>query len=109
MSNTFSKMNLKKFLSTQLSICMSNQEKPIPGCIRAIICKTLNHFGFLDEIVIFVKIITFSLICFFYLVSKPAPYWEGKAVVNGEFKDLKLTDFKGMSMKWYISIFFIRD
>jgi len=31
------------------------------------------------------------------LVSKPSPYWEGKAVVDGEFKDLKLTDFKGMS------------
>ena len=31
----------------------------------------------------------------FNLVSKPAPYWEGKAVVDGEFKDIKLTDYKG--------------
>jgi len=28
-------------------------------------------------------------------VSKPAPHWEGTAVVNGEFKELKITDFKG--------------
>ena len=29
-------------------------------------------------------------------VSKPAPDWNGTAVVNGEFKELKLADFKGM-------------
>lgn len=44
----------------------------------------------------------FDIFCYLYLVSKSAPYWEGKAVVNGEFKDLKLTDFKGMSMNCYI-------
>ena len=32
---------------------------------------------------------------FFFLVSKPAPHWEGTAVVKGEFKELKLSDFKG--------------
>ena len=32
---------------------------------------------------------------FFTAVSKPAPQWEGTAVVNGEFKELKLSDFKG--------------
>ena len=31
------------------------------------------------------------------LVSKPAPFWEGTAVVNGEFKSLNITDFLG---KW---------
>ena len=28
-------------------------------------------------------------------VSKPAPYWEGTAVVDGEFKSLNITDFLG--------------
>ena len=28
-------------------------------------------------------------------VSKPAPHWEGTAVVKGEFKELKLSDFTG--------------
>ena len=31
----------------------------------------------------------------FCTVSKPAPHWEGTVVVNGEFKELKITDFKG--------------
>ena len=34
------------------------------------------------------------LICY-CTVSKPAPHWEGTAVVNGKFKELKLEDFKG--------------
>ncbi|KAH7947262.1 hypothetical protein HPB52_009003 [Rhipicephalus sanguineus] len=28
-------------------------------------------------------------------ISKPAPYFSGTAVVNGEFKELKLSDYKG--------------
>ena len=28
------------------------------------------------------------------LISKPAPHWEGTAVINGEMKELKLTDYK---------------
>merc|ERR1712141_319995 len=40
------------------------------------------------------------------LISQPAPYWEGKAVVNGEFKDLKLSDFKG---KYLVFFFYPLD
>jgi peroxiredoxin (alkyl hydroperoxide reductase subunit C) len=29
-----------------------------------------------------------------YLVSKPAPSFEGSAVINGEFKEIRLSDFK---------------
>ncbi|XP_067951445.1 peroxiredoxin-2-like [Watersipora subatra] len=36
------------------------------------------------------------------LISKPAPDFEGTAVVNGEFKDVKLADFKGK----YLVLFF---
>uniref|UniRef100_A0A1B6C7F6 thioredoxin-dependent peroxiredoxin n=1 Tax=Clastoptera arizonana TaxID=38151 RepID=A0A1B6C7F6_9HEMI len=36
------------------------------------------------------------------LISKPAPYWEGTAVINGELKELKLSDYKGK----YIVFFF---
>jgi len=42
----------------------------------------------------------FSNLSLFHLVSKPAPEWEGNAVVNGEFKELKLSDFLG---KWNCS------
>ncbi|KAG7274372.1 hypothetical protein CRUP_028693 [Coryphaenoides rupestris] len=28
-------------------------------------------------------------------ISKPSPHWEGTAVINGEFKELKLTDYRG--------------
>ena len=34
------------------------------------------------------------LLCF-VLVGKPAPDWNGTAVVNGEFVELRLADFKG--------------
>jgi hypothetical protein len=35
------------------------------------------------------------------LISKPAPHWEGTAVVNGELKELKLTDFKGKYLVFF--------
>lgn len=35
-------------------------------------------------------------------VSKPAPDWESTAVVNGEFKELKLKDYLGK----YVVFFF---
>lgn len=36
------------------------------------------------------------------LVSKPAPAWESTAVVNGEFVQLKLSDYLGK----YVVFFF---
>lgn len=44
----------------------------------------------------------FMLMTFSTSVSKPAPNWEGTAVINGEFKELKLSDFKGK----YVVFFF---
>ncbi|EMP25650.1 Peroxiredoxin-4 [Chelonia mydas] len=41
-----------------------------------------------------------------FLVSKPAPYWEGTAVINGEFKELKLTDYQG---KYLVFFFYPLD
>ena len=35
-------------------------------------------------------------------VTKPAPHFEGQAVVNGDFKQLSLPDFKGK----YLVLFF---
>ena len=35
-------------------------------------------------------------------ISKPAPAWSGKAVVDGEFKDVKLSDYLGK----YVVFFF---
>ncbi|XP_009996798.1 PREDICTED: peroxiredoxin-4 [Chaetura pelagica] len=40
------------------------------------------------------------------IVSKPAPYWEGTAVINGEFKELKLTDYEG---KYLVFFFYPLD
>merc|ERR1712179_196768 len=40
------------------------------------------------------------------MISKPAPHWEGTAVVNGSFKELKLTDFKG---KYLVFFFYPLD
>ena len=39
-------------------------------------------------------------------ISKPAPYWEGTAVVNGEFKSLNITDFLG---KYLVFFFYPMD
>ncbi|XP_069745686.1 peroxiredoxin-4 isoform X4 [Narcine bancroftii] len=39
-------------------------------------------------------------------VSKPAPDWEGTAVINGEFKELKLKDFRG---KYLVFFFYPLD
>lgn len=39
-------------------------------------------------------------------ISKPAPYFTGTAVVNGEFKELKLSDFKG---KYLVFFFYPLD
>ncbi|KAI4459172.1 thioredoxin peroxidase [Holotrichia oblita] len=40
------------------------------------------------------------------VISKPAPYWESTAVVNGEFKTLKSTDFLG---KYLVFFFYPLD
>ena len=36
------------------------------------------------------------------VIQKPAPNFQGTAVVNGDFKDIKLSDFKGK----YLVLFF---
>ena len=35
-------------------------------------------------------------------IQKPAPEFKGTAVVNGQFKDIKLSDYKGK----YVVLFF---
>lgn len=42
----------------------------------------------------------------FILVSKPAPFFEGISVVNGEFKEIRLTDFKD---KYLVLLFYPLD
>jgi peroxiredoxin (alkyl hydroperoxide reductase subunit C) len=42
----------------------------------------------------------------FLSVSKPAPDWEGSAVINGEFKQLKLSDYRG---KYLVLLFYPLD
>ncbi|KAG5843679.1 peroxiredoxin-4 [Anguilla rostrata] len=39
-------------------------------------------------------------------ISKPAPHWEGTAVINGEFKELKLSDYRG---KYLVFFFYPLD
>lgn len=40
------------------------------------------------------------------LVSKPAPPFEGIAVINGEFKEIRLSDFKD---KYLVLLFYPLD
>ena len=47
-----------------------------------------------------------SLSVTFHAVSKPAPNFEGTAVVNGEFKELKLSDYKG---RYLVLVFYPLD
>ena len=42
----------------------------------------------------------------FLSVSKPAPDWEGNAVIQGEFKQLKLSDYSG---KYLVLLFYPLD
>merc|ERR1719244_2327969 len=39
-------------------------------------------------------------------ISKPAPHWEGTAVIDGEFKELKLSDYRG---KYLVFFFYPLD
>jgi len=52
------------------------------------------------------KNVVSSVHVFFTLVSKPAPHWEGTAVINGEFKEMKLSDYKG---KYLVFFFYPLD
>ncbi|XP_012286498.1 peroxiredoxin-2 [Orussus abietinus] len=40
------------------------------------------------------------------VIGKQAPYWEGTAVVNGEFREIKLSDFRG---KYLVFFFYPLD
>ncbi|XP_052089891.1 peroxiredoxin-2-like [Mytilus californianus] len=40
------------------------------------------------------------------VISKPAPDWNGTAVIDGAFKDIRLVDFKG---KWLVFFFYPLD
>ena len=46
------------------------------------------------------------MVCPLTAVSKPAPDWNGTAVVNRDFVELKLTDFKGITTQMNMYIFF---
>jgi peroxiredoxin (alkyl hydroperoxide reductase subunit C) len=41
-----------------------------------------------------------------FSVSKPAPDWNGTAVVDGKFKEIKLSDYKG---KYLVFFFYPMD
>ena len=43
------------------------------------------------------SVASFNLIFFFISVSKPAPSFNGTAVIDGKFQQIKLSDFKGKS------------
>lgn len=48
----------------------------------------------------------YLIISDWFTVSKPAPHWEGTAVIDGEFKELKLSDYKG---KYLVFFFYPLD
>ena len=80
---TISWKSLKLFTSeshTRISSCFGSESETL------IKCRIISTIYVIKSYLLFVLV----------LVSKPAPAWEGKAVVNGEFKDLKLSDYKGI-------------
>jgi len=52
------------------------------------------------------RITTQQVNLFNILVSKPAPEFEGTAIVNGEAKTIKLSDYKG---KYLVFFFYPLD
>ena len=48
----------------------------------------------------------YKSIAYLITVGKQAPFWEGTAVVDGEFQDIKLTDFQG---KYLVFFFYPLD
>ncbi|KAG2456819.1 PRDX4 protein, partial [Polypterus senegalus] len=62
-----------------------------------------NHIGKLTDIN---EQLASNSGCVLYPISKPAPNWEGTAVINGEFKELKLSDYKG---KYLVFFFYPLD
>ena len=50
--------------------------------------------------------VTHQIYIYLISVSKPAPDWNGTAVINGEIKDIKLSDFRG---QWLVFFFYPLD
>ena len=44
---------------------------------------------------VYVCVCVYVVCVYVCVVGKPAPDWNGTAVVNGEFLELRLSDFKG--------------
>lgn len=61
----------------------------------------LQYTKAISKIVIYI-IYVYILLFTYILVSKPAPSFEGTAVVNGEFRSISLKDFIGK----YVVFFF---
>ena len=67
--------------------------------LQSFISKILKKFNPTHSSFITVELLFIS-------VSKPAPEFQGTAVVNGEFKDIKLSDYKG---KYLVLLFYPLD
>lgn len=76
--------------------CLDNSKTSVIVSLHFFCCKII----ILSKIFIFISIITWFYNNF-YLVSKPAPDWNGTAVINGEFKDVKLSDFRGRYLVFF--------
>ena len=72
---------------------------------RTPFCPTMNHI----DLTGFVNVRCILMLhgsVLFLSVSKPAPDWNGTAVINGEFKDIKLSDYRG---KYLVFFFYPLD
>ncbi|XP_071442080.1 peroxiredoxin-like [Hetaerina americana] len=75
------------------------------GMIRTLVNKALPSFTRLGA-THYVRSISTSLNLKAPLVQRPAPYFESTAVVNGDFKTIKLSDYKG---KYLVMLFYPLD
>lgn len=62
--------------------------------------ESSNIFGW-SYWIVFIYLIVLVFVCLF-VVSKPAPDFKAQAIVNGEIKEVKLSDYKGK----YVVFFF---
>ena len=66
----------------------------MPLVSRASLARLPLHSGIYNAVVKVWRL-RFQFSALVYVVGKPAPDWNGTAVLNGDFQELRLADFKG--------------
>ena len=82
------------------SLSQANNVNSFKGLASRAISTSKQRNYFLNDS--FLNLFLIDKVLYTARVQHPAPNFKGKAVINGEFKDIKLSDFKGK----YLVLFF---